>query len=66
MNPLITNETLPNNIMILRISIHYQLFLIDFVNSDVATVVGKKQTHYTKFTKPNREYTNTKPRILKK
>ena len=70
MNPLITNETLPNNIMILqmegKLSIHYQLFSIDFVNSDVTTVVGKKQTHHTKFTKPNREYTNTKPRILKK
>ena len=60
MNPLITNETLPNNIMILRmegkLSIHYQLFLIDFVNSDVATVVGQK-------TDPSHKVYQTKPRI---
>mgnify|MGYP001801944540 CR=1 FL=1 len=46
MNPLIANETLPNNIMLLQME-------------------GKLSIH-TKFTKPNQEYTNTKPRNLKK
>ena len=60
MNPLITNEALPNNIMMLqmkgKLSIHYQLFLIDFVNSEVTTVVGKN-------TDPSHKVYQTKPRI---
>ena len=42
MNPLITNETLPNMILQMegKLSLHFQLFLIDFVDSDVTTVVG--------------------------
>ena len=70
MNPLITNETLRNNIMILRMegkfSKHYQLFLIDFVNSEVTTVVGKQQTHRKSLPNQTENITNTKHRIFKK
>ena len=43
MNPLITNETLPNTILQMegKLSLHYHRVLIDFVNSEVTTVVGK-------------------------